>query len=134
MPLNADALKNSTNDRKTAELPNLNRPKPNTDSYHQQNMGAMNSAIALRAQETSNSLQRLHQQLEAFEDKFADAAVNRIDSVALRIEQKIAAKLNARHEARQQLELVDSVQVFEVPSFELPMAIAPSSAFGCLPM
>lgn len=134
MPINTDALKHSTNGRKPAELPNLNRPKQNTDTYHQQNMGAMNSAIAFRAQETRNSLQRLHQQLEAFEDKFADAAVERIDSVPLRIEQKIADRLNARHENRQQLELAGSIEVFEVPSFDLPIAISPISALGCLPM
>lgn len=125
---------NTNGKNNSPELPILNRPKQNTDTYHQQNMGAMNSAIAFRAQETSNSLQQLHQRLEAFEDKFADAAVDRINSVPLRIEQKIAARLNARHEDRQQLDLADSVEVFEVPSFDLPMAIAPSSALGCLPM
>lgn len=128
--------------KQSAQLPNLNRPQhpstppeqPNTDRYQEQNMGAMNSAIALQAQETTNSLQQLHQRLEAFEERFADAAVDRIDSVALRIEQKIAAKLNARIEARKQPQIVDILDAFTVPEFGLPPAINPAtSAGGALP-
>lgn len=131
MPINSDALKNGS---KSPELPNLNRPKQNTARYHDQNMGAINGAIAIRAQETANSLQALDQRLSQFEDRFADAAVERIDSVALRIEQKIAARLHQRQEQRQKPQIVDVLDAFTVPEFELPMAISPSSVLGCLPM
>lgn len=133
MPMNAEALKNSMNG-KSPELPNLNRPKQNTDRYHEQNMGAINGAIAIRAQETANSLQALDQRLNQFEDRFADAAVDRIDSIALRIEQKIAQRLQARQEARQKPQIVDVLDAFTVPEFDLPHAISPSSVMGCLPM
>lgn len=130
MPVNSDALKNG----KSAELPNLNRPKPNADSYHSTNMGAINGAIAIRAQETSSSLQALDSRLNQFEDKFADAAVDRIDSVALRIEQKIAQRLQARQEARYQPQILDVLDAYTVPDFNLPPAISPHTAMGCLPM
>jgi len=131
MPINSDALKNGS---KSPELPNLNRPKQNTDRYQEQNLSSINGAIAIRAQETTASLQALDQRLSQFEDRFADAAVERIDSVALRIEQKIAARLQARQEQRQKPQIVDVLDVFTIPEFDMPPAIAPSSALGCLPM
>jgi hypothetical protein len=73
----------------------------------------MNAALTLRAQQTTDSLQSLHQRLEDFEDRFADAAVERLDQVPLRIEQKIAARLQARQEVR----TVDLATVFEVTEF-----------------
>jgi hypothetical protein len=115
------------------ELPNLNRPQPNQEAYRSQNGGTINSAIALRAQETTSSLQALDERLNQFEDRFAEAAVDRIDSVALRIEQKIAQRLQARQEARYQPQIVDVLDAFTVPDFALPPAIMPS-ALGCLPM
>lgn len=131
MPINSDALKNGG---KSPELPNLKRPKQNTDTYQEQNLGAINGAIAIRAQETTASLQALDQRLSQLEDRFADAAVERIDSVALRIEQKIAARLQQRQEQRQKLQIVDVLDIFTIPEFDMPPAIAPSSAMGCLPM
>lgn len=131
MPINSDALKNGS---KTPELPNLNRPKPNTDHYQAQSLVAINGAIAIRAQETSASLQALDQRLNQFEDRFADAAVERIDSVALRIEAKIAQRLQQRQEQRQKPQIVDVLDVFTIPDFEMPPAISPSTALGCLPM
>lgn len=124
-------------------LPPLNRPNPsqqhqqpktNPDSYHDQNMSAINGAIAIRAQETSNSLQALDQRLNQFEDRFADAAVERIDSVGLRIEQKIAQRLQARQESRSKPQIVEVLDAFTIPEFDLPPAISPSTALGCLPM
>lgn len=129
MAINTDKLKNG----KAPELPNLNH-SPNTNRYQEQNLGAINGAIALRAQETTNSLQALDQRLSQFEDRFADAAVERIDSVALRIEQKIAQRLQQRQENRQKPQIVDILDVFTIPDMEMPPAIAPSSAMGCLPM
>ncbi len=126
------------------DLPNLKRPtKPNQTQtppetnhadYRTQNGDAMTSAIALRAQDATSSLQTLDQRLSQFEDRFADAAVNRIDSVALRIEQKIAQRLNARQQSRQQPQIIEILDAFTVPEFELPPAISPSTSMGCLPM
>lgn len=124
---------------KTTELPDLNPPKPRNaprtpEDYQAQNHGAMQGAIALRAQETAKSLQALDNQLTAFEQRFAQAAVNRIDQVPLRIEQAIAAQLQQRHAARQQPQILDVLDAFTVPDFELPPAIAPCTVAGALAM
>ncbi len=148
MPINTNALKNSVQG-KSPELPNKNRPQHpsaqqppadrhqqqfNAEAYRSQNGSTINSAIAIRAQETASSLQALDARLSQFEDRFAEAAVDRIDSVAVRIEQKIAQRLQARQEARQKPQIVDILDAFTVPDFALPPAIAPHSALGALPM
>jgi len=125
-------------------LPPLNKPKqpnqtqtppePNYEAYRAQNGNAMTSAIAVQAAATSSSLQKLHNQLDQFEETYADRVAQRIEEIPLRIEQKIAARLNARQQARQQPQIVEILDAFTVPEFDLPPAIAPSSAMGCLPM
>lgn len=126
--------------RKPAEFPNLQQRPPhpsnqfNPEDYRNQNGSSINGAIALRAAETTSSLQALDARLSQFEDRFADAACDRIDSVALRIEAKIAQRLQARQEARQKPAIVDVLDAFTVPDFALPPAVMPHSAMGCLPM
>lgn len=124
---------------KSPKLPNLNdrpqhpntqAPTPDTEAYRAQNEGTISGAIALRAQDASSSLQALDNRLSSFEDRFAEAAVNRIDSVALRIEQKIAVRLQARAEHRKQPQIIEILDAFTVPEFALPQA---ASAMGALP-
>ena len=114
----------------------LKRPNPrpaDRAEYSQQNVDSIGGAIALRAQETAQSLQALNDKLENFENRYADAVCDRIDQIPLRIERAIAFRLQARqHSRKPQLDVIDS---FEVPSLDLPPMIAPaSSPMGCLPI
>lgn len=132
------------NRSKSPELPPLKRPshpnqpqtppETNYEAYRNQNNGAMTNAIAHQAAATSSSLQKLHTQLEQFEDTYADRVAQRIDEIPLRIEQKIAARLQQRQQARQQPQIIDVLDAFTIPEFDLPPAITPNSAMGCLPM
>lgn len=128
--------------RDEINLPPLNRPQrpntdhqsPNTGRYHDQNADAIGSAIVQRTHEIGSSLQRLDRQLSEFEERYALAAVNRVEQVGIRIEQKIAAILQAREVERTGFNLSDAIETVDVPVFDLPPAIAPSTAMGCLPM
>lgn len=92
------------------------------DEYRDQNKSAMESAIAPRAKDAMDSLQRLDQRLGVFEDRFVDAAVSRIDTMPLRIEQKLAKRLQERQESRQKPEINDILDAYVVPNFGLPAA------------
>lgn len=121
------------------ELPNLNNPVPtppqrNPETYHNQNVDAISGAIELRTQEVSQSLRRLDSQLASFERRFAKAATDRIDQIPLRIERQIASILQEREVARSGFNLSEAISAVEVPCFELPPAIMPTTAMGCLPI
>lgn len=136
MSINTDRLKQVEPSLKRPQHPNQPQtpPERSYEAYRTQNGDAMTSAIAVRAQDATSSLRTLDQRLSQFEDRFADAAVERIDSVALRIEQKIAQRLNARQESRQKPQIVDVLDAFTVPEFDMPPAIAPFTTMGCLPI
>jgi len=130
MPINPDALKNG----RSPDLPNFKEPKrpnPNREAYHQQNTDTISHAIALRTEEIGTSLQRLDASLTDFEERYALAAVNRIEQVGLRIEQRMAAILQERAVARTGFNVDRAIEAVNVPAFQLPPAITP---MGCLPM
>lgn len=117
------------------DLPNIKqeakRPNANPEQYHQQNTDAISGAISLRTEEIGSSLQRLDQQLTVFEERYALAAVQRVEQVGLRIERRMAELLQERAVARIGFNLHQSIEEVNVPTFELPPAITP---MGCLPM
>lgn len=116
------------------DLPNFReakRPNPNPEQYHQQNTSAISGAIELRTAEIGASLQRLDAQLTHFEERYALAAVQRVEQVGLRIEQRMAELLQQRAVARSGFNVDQAIEAVTVPTFELPPAITP---MGCLPM
>ena len=104
------------------ELPSLGgSPLP-------QNTVAIEQQITARAVTTKQSLQELDSRLSSFEDKFADAAISRIDSMPERIQQKIVLGLQSR--AQSTIEIVETLEALTIPEFPMPYA---AIALGILP-
>ena len=111
-----------TKSQNSIELPSLGgTPLP-------QNTVAIEQQITARAVTTKQSLQELDKRLSQFEDKFADAAISRIDSMPERIQQKIVLGLQSR--AQSTIEIVETLEALTIPEFPMPYA---AIVLGILP-
>lgn len=125
MAINTDKLKQ-------AQLPNLNRPQPNPEAYHQQNEDAISTALTHGTQQAKSSLQRLDNQLTVFERRYARAAVTRVKQVPQRIVREMALMLQEEAMNQCGFDVSQAIEAIDVPSFELPPAITP--VMGALSM
>lgn len=140
MPMNTEALKNSMNG-KSPELPNLKRPAPNREGQQQrlnQINEATQSAIAALAQTGVNTINAqvfaFDSKLSRYERDTARAMADRLRQSPLRIQQYLMEELTVENTAGSDFAtLID--EVLEVPDLTTDfLAIAPSTAFGALPM
>jgi len=119
----------------TPSLPELNAfppspQEPVAPDYRGQNLSAIALEVAEKSKDAVRSLQELDDKLAGFESRFADAAIDRIDSMPVRIEQKIAQGLEARQKSRQKADLGEVYALIDslvIPGF--PMGV---TAMGAL--
>ena len=119
----------------TPSLPELNSSpssqKPVAPDYRGQNVSVIDLEVVEKSKDAGRSLQRLDDRLDVFESRFAAAAIERIDSMPMRIEQKIAQGLKERSQNRQVLDLSEVYEIIDalvIPEF--PMGV---TALGALP-
>lgn len=154
MPLNPEALKQSTHTKKTAELPNLKRPNqpetvpPSQLSQSQQTAqrAAEQTKIALvtghqeRLVALSNALDKAEQRREETLERLSDRVAYLQDSDLFMHDllHKAQKKLQGSQRPERQHTTVTAIDALvdafdAIGEWELP-AIAPTSAAGCLPL
>ena len=117
----------------TPSLPELNSSyqEPVAPDYRGQNVSVIDLEVVEKSKDAGKSLQRLDDRLNVFESRFAAAAIERIDSMPARIEQKISQGLKERSQNRQVLDLSEVYEIIDalvIPEF--PMGV---TALGALP-